>query len=171
MQLSPSCLIPHHVLLLLVVPIQRRQVDVRRRLVLRRVVVVGPEEGMDDNRGEAKADALEEHSENRHEDIVPEHEGRVSSWVRHKVLAFEQSLEDEVRVWKLCHGHRDFALNIAGVGVASFANGRDVDVVQRTISFAKVVGITDIRGRRVREIVVEERDRIVPEPFANAGVR
>jgi hypothetical protein len=43
MELSPSCLVPHLVLLCLVVPIQRRQVDVRGRLVLRWVGVLGLE--------------------------------------------------------------------------------------------------------------------------------
>jgi hypothetical protein len=59
MQLSPSCFLPHHVLLHLVVPIQRGQVDVRGRLVLIPTSVVSPEEGMDDHCGEAETDGSE----------------------------------------------------------------------------------------------------------------
>ena len=60
MHLSPSCFLPHHVLLHLVVPIQRGQVDVRGRLVLRPTGDgFGPEEGMDDHCGEAETDGSE----------------------------------------------------------------------------------------------------------------
>ncbi len=60
MQLSLSCFLPYHVLLLLVVPIQRRQVDVRGRLVLCPTGDgFGPEEGMDNHCGEAEAGGSE----------------------------------------------------------------------------------------------------------------
>ena len=55
--------------------------------------------------------------------------------------------------------------------MAGFANVREVDVVQRTISFAKVVAITDICSRRVREVVVEAHYHLTLEPLANAVVR
>lgn len=102
---------------------------------------------------------------------APEHERRVSSWVLHKVLALEQSLEDKLRVWELRKGHGVRALNVAGVGVASFAEGREVDIVQRTISFTKFVARTDIRSSWMREVVVEEHDHLVLEPLAKAAVR
>ena len=102
---------------------------------------------------------------------APEHEGRISSWVWHKLLALEQSLEDEVRVWELCLGYGGFALNAAGVGVAGFADVGKVDVVQRTISFAKVVAIADICSRRMREIVVEAHNHLTLEPLANSVLR
>jgi hypothetical protein len=99
---------------------------------------------------------------------APEHEGRVSSWVRHKLLALEQSLEDEVRVWELYLGHGSLALNVAGVRVAGFADVGDIDVVQRPISCAKVVAITDICSRWVREVVVEAYDHLALKPLGSA---
>ncbi len=102
---------------------------------------------------------------------APEHEGRISSWVRHKLLALEQSLEDEVWVWELCLGHGSFSLNAAGVGVAGFADVRKVDIVQRTISFAKVVAIADICSRRMREVIVEAHNHLTLEPLANPVLR
>lgn len=101
---------------------------------------------------------------------APEHERRVSSWVRHKVLALKQSVKDEFRVWELCLWHGGGALNVAGVRVASFTDGWEVDVVQRTISPAKVVAITDICSRWMREIVIEVCDHFVLEPLAKPGV-
>ena len=59
MQLSSSCLVAYHVLLRLVVSIQRGQVNVRRCVVLRPVSVIGPEASMDDKRGEAETDGSE----------------------------------------------------------------------------------------------------------------
>ena len=88
--------------------------------------------------------------------------------MRHKLLALEQSLEDEVRIWELCLGHGGLALNVAGVGVAGFAEVGEVDVVQRTISFTKVVAVTNICSRRMRKVVVEAHDHLVLEPLANA---
>ena len=75
-----------------------------------------------------------------------------------------------MRVWELARGHGDRALNVAGVGVASFTHGRVVDIVQRTVSFAKVVAITDVCSSRMREIVVEEHDHLVFKPLAEAVV-
>jgi len=49
--------------------------------------------------------------------------------VGHKLLALEQSLEDEVWVWELCLGHGSLALNRAGVRVAGSADVGEVDVV------------------------------------------
>ncbi len=58
----------------------------------------------------------ERRRKNIHEgDHAPEHEGGVSSWVRHKLLAPEQTLEDEVWVWEFCLGHSGPALSVAGV--------------------------------------------------------
>ena len=90
--------------------------------------------------------------------------------MRHKALALEQSLEDEVRVWELYLGHGDLALNAAGIGVAGFADFREVDVVQRTISLAKLVGITDIGSRRMREVIIEVHDHLGFDPLCNGVV-
>ena len=55
MQHPPSYFVPNHVLLHLVVPIQKRQVEVRGRLVLHPTGVgFGPDEGMNDHCCEAE---------------------------------------------------------------------------------------------------------------------
>ena len=55
--------------------------------------------------------------------------------------------------------------------MAGFADVGEVDIVQRTISFAKVVAITDICSRRMREVVVEAHYHLILEPLANAVLR